>query len=266
MQKILIIVIGFFLLGTLENLYAHRERLLPNPVDIVEENQIATPPLEVFYLVTTLTPEQVSTSDGFWSAGASSTDSTNLDFSLLNHVTPSVNSERSGYISLFRNFIHALIYAQSNISQVYYIYQIAGGFNIVDVQGSLGPYTPSNSTAEAVALNRIYWNQVYGWTRFSSNFIFNLNDPEPLEHNLMFDRETFANATSSPGLPELAGFPQGDPRWGNEFFANVAECEVPLRKRSNGKCYLQQALLGSAQKISNASRKRSRLPTLPFFI
>ncbi|EMK13711.1 MULTISPECIES: enterotoxin A family protein [Leptospira] len=268
MQKILIIVIGFFLLGTLENLYAHRERLLPNPVDIVEENhenQIATPPLEVFYLVTTLTPEQVSTSDGFWSAGASSTDSTNLDFSLLNHVTPSVNSERSGYISLFRNFIHALIYAQSNISQVYYIYQIAGGFNIVDVQGSLGPYTPSNSTAEAVALNRIYWNQVYGWTRFSSNFIFNLNDPEPLEHNLMFDRETFANATSSPGLPELAGFPQGDPRWGNEFFANVAECEVPLRKRSNGKCYLQQALLGSAQKISNASRKRSRLPTLPFF-
>ncbi|EMP02437.1 enterotoxin A family protein [Leptospira santarosai] len=264
MQKILT---GFFLLGTLGNLYAHRERLLPDPVDIVEgihENQAATPPVEIFYMVTTLTPEQAGASDGFWSAGAS-TDPTNLDFSLLNHVTPRVNSERSGYISLFRNFIRALIYAQSNISQDYYIYQIAGGFNIVDVQGSLGPYTPSNSTAEAVALNRIYWNQVYGWTRFSSNFSFSLNDPDPLEHNLMFDRETFANATSSPGLPELAGFPQGDLRWGNEFFANVAGCEAPLRKRSSGRCYLQQTLVDTAQKISNASRKKSRLPTLPFF-
>ncbi|AXR68975.1 enterotoxin A family protein [Leptospira mayottensis] len=268
MQKTLIILIGFFLLGTLEDLYANRERPLPDPVDIVEgvhENQVATPPIEVFYLVTVLTPEQVRASDGFWSAGASSAHSTNLDFSLLNHVTPRVNSERSGYISLFRNFIHTLIYAQSNISGDYYIYQIAGGFNIVDVQGSLGPYTPSNSTAEAVALNRIYWNQVYGWTHFSSNFSFSLNEPEPFEHNLMFDRETFANATSSPGLPELAGFPQGDPRWGNAFFANVAGCEATLRKRSDGRCYLQQTLLDTAQKISNASRKKSRLPTLPFF-
>ncbi|EMF91706.1 PF07599 domain protein [Leptospira santarosai str. ST188] len=71
MQKILT---GFFLLGTLGNLYAHRERLLPDPVDIVEgihENQAATPPVEIFYMVTTLTPEQAGASDGFWSAGAS---------------------------------------------------------------------------------------------------------------------------------------------------------------------------------------------------
>ncbi|EKR63978.1 heat-labile enterotoxin alpha chain [Leptospira weilii str. 2006001853] len=267
MQKILMILIVSFLLGTLKNLYANRERPLPDPVNIVEgahENQVATPPAEVFYLATALTPEQVSASDGFWSAGAS-IDSTNIDFSLLNHVTPRVNSERSGYISLFRNFIHALISAQSNISGDYYIYQIAGGFNIVDVQGSLGPYTPSNSTAESVALNRIYWNQVYGWTRFSSNFNFSLDDPGLFEHNPIFDRETFANATSSPGLPELAGFPQGDPRWGNEFFVHVAGCDAPLRRLNNGRCYLKQAFLDTAQKISNVSRKKSKIPILPPF-
>ncbi|EMJ92439.1 enterotoxin A family protein, partial [Leptospira alstonii] len=267
MKKISTILIGFFLLGTLENLYANRDRILSNPVDIVAgtyENQVGTPPVEVFYLASESTPEQVRYWDGFRSNG-SINNTPNLNFSLIEYVLPTGNSERAGYIRLFRNFTQALIFAQGNSSGDFYIYQIAGGFNIVDVRGSLGPYTPPDSTADAVALNRIYLNQVYGWNHIPSNFNFVLGYQGQFERNPMFDRETYANATSSPGLPELAGFPQGDPRWGNDFFAHVAGCEAPLRKRSNGRCYLKQALLGVAQKISDTGRKQSRLPTLPLF-
>lgn len=74
MRKILIILVGFFLLGTLGNLYARRGRVIENPIDIVDvpyQNQVSSPPVESFYRADMLDPEQLRGSDGFWSAGMS---------------------------------------------------------------------------------------------------------------------------------------------------------------------------------------------------
>ncbi|EMO11868.1 heat-labile enterotoxin alpha chain [Leptospira borgpetersenii str. Noumea 25] len=260
MRKILIILVGFFLLGTLGNLYARRGRVIENPIDIVDvpyQNQVSSPPVESFYRADMLDPEQLRGSDGFWSAGMSTAPG-NSDRSLFNHVTLGAHTGRSAYISATRTLSDAHIFGNSNISQDYYIYQIAGAPNIFDVQRSLGPYTPPHARGDVVALFRITWGQVYGWYHVS----FGVRGE--FVPNSMFDRGRYGNTTSSPGYPELAGFPQGDPRWGNRFFANIARCDDFLRSNT-GRCYLREDKRDTDQKIYDKSYKKSRLPSLPIF-
>ncbi|WP_061231047.1 enterotoxin A family protein [Leptospira weilii] len=260
MKKILMILIGSFLFGTIGNLYARRGRVIANPVDIVEapyQSQVSSPPVESFYRADMLDPEQLRGSDGFWSAGMSTAPG-NSDRSLFNHVTLGAHTGRSAYISATRALSDAHIFGNSNIPQDYYIYQIAGAPNIFDVQRSLGPYTPSHARGDVVALFRITWGQVYGWYRVS----FGVRGE--FVHNPMFDRGRYGTTTSSTGYPELAGFPQGDPRWGNRFFANVARCDHSLRS-SNGRCYLRDDKRDVDQKIYDKSYKKSKIPSLPIF-
>lgn len=86
MRKILIILVGFFLLGTLGNLYARRGRVIENPIDIVDvpyQNQVSSPPVESFYRADMLDPEQLRGSDGFWSAGMSTAPGRIVPFSIM---------------------------------------------------------------------------------------------------------------------------------------------------------------------------------------
>ncbi|EMY79717.1 heat-labile enterotoxin alpha chain [Leptospira weilii serovar Ranarum str. ICFT] len=257
MKSFSMILICLFLSGTAMDLHARRERVIENPVDMVAgfESHV-NPPAELFYRAEIMDPEQLRGSDGFWSAGMSANPG-NSDRSLFNHVSPGAHSGRSAYISATRTLRDAHIFGNSNIPHDYYIYLIAGGSNIFDVQGSLGPYTPPDARGDVAALFRITWGQVYGWYPVS----FGIQGA--LEHNPMFDRGRYGNATSSPGFPELAGFPQGDPRWGNLFFSNVAGCDNPLR--SSVRCYLKQGMSDTAQKIFDLSAKKSRIPILPLF-
>lgn len=260
MKKISTILIGFFLLGIVTSLYARRGRVIENPVDMIEgpyRGPVSNPPVESFYRADMLGPEQLRGSDGFWSAGMSATPG-NSDRSLFNHVTIGAHTGRSAYISATRTIGDAHIFGNSNIPQDYYIYQIAGAPNIFDVQRSLGPYTPSYARGDVVALFRITWGQVYGWYRVSFGV---RGDFEP---NPMFDRGRYGSTRSSPGYPELAGFPQGDPRWGNRFFASVARCDNPLRS-GDGRCYLRQDKRDAYREIYDKSYKKSKMPTLTMF-
>ncbi|EMJ97100.1 enterotoxin A family protein, partial [Leptospira alstonii] len=259
MKSFSIIPIFLFLSGTLIDLHARRERVIENPVDMVDgssESQVVNPPAELFYRAETMDPEQLRGSDGFWSAGMSASPG-NSDRSLFNHVSAGAHSGRSAYISATRTLRDAHIFGNSNIPHDYYIYLIAGGRNIFDVQGSLGPYTPPDARGDVVALYRITWGQVYGWYPVS----FGIQGA--FEHNPLFDRGRYGNTVSSPGFPELAGFPEGDSRWGNLFFSNVVGCNTSLRNA--GRCYLKKGMSETAQKIYDLSAKNSRIPTLPLF-
>ncbi|HGY3147603.1 TPA: enterotoxin A family protein [Morganella morganii] len=178
---------------------------------------------EKVYRATLDTPESVKNANGFWSNGMANINDRPVNISLFNHAggqsTGHANVD-SGYVATTSDLVMAQQWAHENYGGNGYIYHIRPTSNFIDVNAVLGVYSPHPRENEFAAMGRIYWGQIIGWQRVTSNI------------QGEYEANPDYNPTLTSWLPpardtwQLAGFPDHHPAWARAPWNAFSECEL----------------------------------------
>ncbi|ATO57321.1 enterotoxin A family protein [Bartonella sp. 1-1C] len=171
------------------------------------------------------TPKDLKAAGGFFPRGMDRTrpNQPPPDISLWNHVNGTgtgMARHDSGYVSTTVNRNLAIRWVSSYLNHNGYVYHIHTTPNFIDVNGTLGRYSPHSPEQEMAALGVIHWTQIIGWERVSGGTVGRfVRNPDY--------RERIYSGFSSGGTqPQLAGFPDNHQAWGQEPWSSYANCEL----------------------------------------
>ncbi|MBF1994034.1 heat-labile enterotoxin subunit alpha [Serratia symbiotica] len=192
-------------------------------------------PLEVYRSVME-DPELVKAADGFLPKGMDGTRPNQPipSVSLYNHAMGSETGLArydSGYVSTTSSLRLAHIWSNSQFPGTSYIYTIQPTPNFIDVNASLGRYSPHPGEEEFAALGPIRWAQIIGWRRVHFNVM------GEFIRNRDFNRNLYQGMHATESVPELAGFPRSHPAWGQPPWRYYTNCDdSDLKKRASIIC------------------------------
>ncbi|MDD9330729.1 MAG: enterotoxin A family protein, partial [Bartonella sp.] len=93
---------------------------------------------------------------------------------LWNHVHGSETGmarHNSGYVSTTINRGFAINWVNDHLNHNGYVYHIRATPNFIDVNASLGRFSPYEHEREVAALGVIHWEQIIGWQRSSGGVV-----------------------------------------------------------------------------------------------
>ncbi len=193
-------------------------------------------PLHKVYRADRTPPDVIRGMQGFFAKGVShqlplDTRSTPcVNISLWNHANGDPVTQRARDDSCYISTTQYLNIAEQRIVNIEhgsgFIYHIQGSWDFIDVNGSLGHYSPYQSEHEEAALIYISWPRIIGWQEYTNGVAGNfINNPDYIE-NLYPD-------VNSVVLPQLAGFPPGNNAWSEDPWNQYANCG----QKRDRKCY-----------------------------
>ncbi|ENN89931.1 CtxA-like, cholera toxin A subunit [Bartonella bovis] len=124
----------------------------------------------------------------------------------------------NGYVSTTISQEFAMEWIDLNLNKNGYVYHIKPTPNFVDVNESLGEYSPYAIEEEVSALGVIRWNQIIGWQKVrdgkADRFI-----PNP-----DYNERLYGGFSSSGAQPQLASFPIDHVAWTEHPWIEFANC------------------------------------------
>lgn len=192
------------------------------------------PPLTVYRAVME-PPDVVKKTGGFIPRGAdgSRPNQPPVDISLYNHATGSstgLANVRSGYVATTTSLPTAHLWVNQNLSGSGYIYFIQPTGNMIDLNASLGIYSPHPGEMEYAALGIIHWTQVRGWRQvFFGRMLPYVPNPD-------YNDRLYTFSHAGEGHPELAGFPANHPAWSSLPWSAFAICDENVAAEDR-KCF-----------------------------
>jgi cholera enterotoxin subunit A len=201
----------------------------------------AVPPHAVFR-ASMDAPDFVKQTGGFLARGMDGTrpNQPPPNISLFNHVSDTgtgVGRHDSGYVSTTTSLVLAHTWVNTNNSGRGYIYFIRPTGNFIDVNGTLGRYSPFASELEYAAMGMIRWQQILGWREVSFGILGEFVD------NNDYNPVLYGSSHAGGIEPQLAGFPQGHIAWTQEPWNNFQNCMEHRKKRSQeeGYCVINES-------------------------
>ncbi|MCL6229906.1 enterotoxin A family protein [Bartonella bilalgolemii] len=175
------------------------------------------------YRATMQSPEEIKREGGFLSRGMDGTrpNQPPPDINLWNHVTGNATGmarHNSGYVSTTINRTIAIDWVNDRLNHNGYVYHIRATPNFIDVNASLGGYSPYHDEEEIAALGMIHWNQIIGWESVRGETV---GDFVP---NPDYREQLYMYLAGGGAQPQLAAFPDRHPAWGEEKWKKYAEC------------------------------------------
>lgn len=172
-------------------------------------------------------PEAIRRAGGFYARGmdGSRANQPPPDISLYNHAVGAgtgLSRHNSGYVATTVSRNEAVRWINNHFNYAGFIYHIDPTPNFVDVNASLGRFSPHSGEREFAALGRIRWDQVIGWEEIRVG-----QEPQ-LTYNPDYRPAYYRHLTSSGEQPQLAGFPADHRAWGLLPWRNFANCGSPI--------------------------------------
>ncbi len=99
-----------------------------------------------------------------------------------------------------------------------YIYHIRAITSFVDVNATLGQFSPFPNEHEIAALGIIRWDQIIGWEQFIGGV------PRPFVANFDYRANMWGTLESSGAQYQLAGFPPNHIAWSMDPWRDFANC------------------------------------------
>lgn len=173
-------------------------------------------------------PEAIKADHGFIPRGmdGSRPNQPPPNINLWNHVQGAATGMArydSGYVSTTRSRGFAINWVRDHLNNNGYVYHIDPTPNFIDVNATLGGYSPHREELEFAALGIIHWSQIIGWERVDRNGV-GVFVPNPDYSSALYSSIHHAGAQ-----PQLAGFPSGHPAWSMEPWRQFANCGSGLR-------------------------------------
>lgn len=180
--------------------------------------------LNIVYRATMESPQTLKAQGGFHPRGMDGTrpNQPPPNINLWDHVrgTPTGMSRHdSGYVSTTSSRSFAINFIYDYLNYNGYVYHIRPTPNFIDVNGTLGGYSPHSGEYEYAAMGTIHWEQVIGWERVGSTIERFVRNPD-------YNERIYGNLSSSGVQPQLAGFPPTHPAWRYQPWINFANCEL----------------------------------------
>ncbi|EJF79605.1 enterotoxin A family protein [Bartonella doshiae] len=170
-------------------------------------------------------PKEVKRDGGFLPRGMDGTrpNQPPPDISLWNHVhgtATGMSRYNSGYVSTTRYYPIAANWVYDYLNHDGYIYHIRVTPNFIDVNASLGRFSPYEHEREVAALGVIHWEQIIGWQRSSGGVV------GPFVRNPDYREQLYAGLTSGGAQPQLAAFPVEHQAWNLVPWVTYAHCQL----------------------------------------
>lgn len=149
------------------------------------------------------------------------------DTSLYNHAignSPGTSANNSGYVSATETLGLARWWVNNRLNHNGWVYYIASSGNFIRVNDALLQHSPHPAENEYAALGLVWFNQILGWRRSTSEigpFI-----PNPAYNPSLYNSPT--HPARGPNVVELAGFPRESSIWSESPWANFATCELRM--------------------------------------
>lgn len=183
------------------------------------------------YIASERTPQEMKQTRGMYSPGI--TEATLLgvspDISLFQHARGErapAHWDRDGCIGTTTSRAFALHLIREHMQGNGYIYRVHVTPNFIDVDGTLGQYSPFPEYREFAALGRIVFGQIVAWQRIEDN----REQREVLNHS--YEGDLYDHAVAGGVQPQLAGFPEGHAAWNQDPWRPFGGCGN-LQRRSN---------------------------------
>lgn len=177
-------------------------------------------------------PDVVKRDNGFLPKGSdgSRPNQPPPDISLFNHASGSgtgLARYDSGYVSTTTSLTLAHYWVNNNLSGVGYIYHIQPTANMIDVNRSLGQYSPHPDEQEYASLGTIHWGQIIGWQEVSYGVL------QSFQRNPDYQRQLYRYSHAAGSVPGLAGFPPDHLAWALHPWVEYTNCENTIVLEKN---------------------------------
>ncbi|ENN90217.1 CtxA-like, cholera toxin A subunit [Bartonella bovis] len=181
--------------------------------------------VQIVYRATKATPEDAKIAGGLYPKGLDELwiNQPPPNINLWDHVSSVSTTELgNGYISTTTARKFAIGWVHFNLDKNGYVYHIKTTPNFVDVNESLGKYSPYSSEREVAALGVIHWNQIIGWERIRNGKV------DPFVPNPDYNERLYGSFSSSGAQPQLAGFPINYKAWTEHPWVEFSNCVSKL--------------------------------------
>ncbi|POS69911.1 cholera enterotoxin subunit A2 [Diaporthe helianthi] len=167
--------------------------------------------------VDTRSPEEMAEAGAFTPWGTSFVLDVVANISMYDHATGELTvggqgpdgRDDDGYVSTTADEARARNYLMTRFQGTGYIYEVAAAANFIQVQGTLGQFTPHAAEAEYAALGGFSWDQVIRWRQYVRG-----RELGGLQDNQRYMGDVYNRLRPNNGQPSLAGFPPDHEAWG----------------------------------------------------
>ncbi|WP_158244964.1 enterotoxin A family protein [Bartonella bovis] len=181
--------------------------------------------VQTVYRATKDTPKDAKIAGGLYPRGLAESwiNEPPPNINLWDHVRSVLNTELgNGYISTTTARKFAINWVDLNLDKNGYVYHIKTTPNFIDVNASLGKYSPYPYERKVAALGVIHWNQIIGWERVRNRQV------DPFVPNPDYNERLYGSFSSSDSQPQLAGFPNEHEAWAEYPWVEFANCILEL--------------------------------------